>query len=83
MTLVIELQENQEAALKAKAQALGVSAEQYAQQVMDRALGEGSPQPLSEMFREIWSGMPDDVRAKLPRDGAVQIDHYVYGVPKR
>jgi len=53
MTLVIELQENQEAALKAKAQALGVSAEQYAQQVMDRALGEGSPQPLSEMFREI------------------------------
>jgi len=83
MTLVIELQENQEAALKAKAQALGVSAEQYAQQVMDRALGEGSPQPLSEMFREIWSGMPDDVRAKLPRDGAMQIDHYVYGVPKR
>jgi len=83
MTLVIELQETQEAALKAKAQALGVSAEQYAQQVMDRALGEGSPQPLSEMFREIWSGMPDDVRAKLPRDGAVQIDHYVYGVPKR
>jgi len=62
MTLVIELQENQEAALKAKAQALGVSAEQYAQQVMDRALGEGSPQPLSEMFREIWSGMPDERR---------------------
>jgi len=83
MTLVIELQETQEAALKAKAQALGVSAEQYAQQVMDRALGEGSPQPLSAMFREIWSGMPDDVRAKLPRDGATQIDHYVYGVPKR
>jgi len=62
MTLVIELQETQEAALKAKAQALGVSAEQYAQQVMDRALGEGSPQPLSEMFREIWSGMPDERR---------------------
>ena len=83
MTLVIELHENREAALKAKAQALGVSAEQYAQQVLDRDLGEGSQQSVSTMFQEIWSVMPDDVRAKLPRDGAEQIDHYVYGVPKR
>ena len=83
MTLVIELPESKEAALKTKAHALGISAEQYAQQVLDRDLGEGGEQSVSEMFREIWSDMPDDVRAKLPRDGADQIDHYVYGVPKR
>jgi hypothetical protein len=82
MTLVIQLTDNKEAALKAKAEALGVSAEEYAQQVLDRDLGDGQ-QPVSGMFREIWSGMPDEVRAKLPRDRASQIDHYVYGVPKR
>jgi hypothetical protein len=27
--------------------------------------------------------MPDEVRAKLPADGAAQHDHYIYGVPKR
>jgi hypothetical protein len=26
--------------------------------------------------------MPDDVREKLPRDGASQVDRYVYGLPK-
>lgn len=83
MTLVIELPDNHEAVLKAKAEALGVSAEQYARQVLDRDLVEGTQQSVSAMFREIWSGMPDEVRAKLPRDGAEQIDHYVYGVPKR
>jgi hypothetical protein len=34
-------------------------------------------------MREIWGNMPDDVRAKLPRDGASQVDHHVYGLPKR
>ena len=27
--------------------------------------------------------MPEEVRAKLPADGADQHDHYSYGVPKR
>jgi hypothetical protein len=35
------------------------------------------------MFGEIWADMPDEVRAKLPRDGADQRDHYIYGTPKR
>lgn len=39
--------------------------------------------PLSARIREIWADMPDDVRAKLPADGASQHDHYIYGVPKR
>jgi predicted ribonuclease YlaK len=80
MTLVIELPDNKEAALRAKAEALGVSAEQYAQQLLDRDLGEPS---VAALFGEIWSGMPEEVRSKLPADGAEQIDHCVYGVPKR
>ena len=47
------------------------------------AAPEQPRQPLSEVMREIWGDMPEDVRAKLPRDGASQVDHYVYGLPKR
>jgi hypothetical protein len=82
MTLTIELPDEQEAALKAKAQARGVSAEQYAQQVLKRDLAQQT-RPISARIREIWSDMPDDVREKLPTDGAAQIDHYVYSVPKK
>jgi hypothetical protein len=39
--------------------------------------------PLADKIRDIWHDMPDEVRAGLPRDGASQVDHYVYGVPKR
>ena len=38
---------------------------------------------LAARIREIWADMPDEVRAKLPADGATQHDHYIYGVPKR
>ena len=47
------------------------------------AAPEQPQQPLSEVMREIWGDMREDVRAKLPRDGASQVDHYVYGLPKR
>lgn len=89
MTLILELPDNKEAALKAKAQAQGVSAEQYAATVLYRDLEEPATlaapprRHISEVIREIWSDLPDDARALLPSDGASQVDHYVYGVPKR
>ena len=49
MTLILELPDNKEAALKAKAQALGVSAEQYAEQVLTRELEEQS-EPFWKAF---------------------------------
>ena len=82
MTITIQLPDEQEAALKAKAQAQGVSAEVYAQQVLERDLVQQSRPSLSARIREMWRDMPDEVRAKLPPDGASQIDHYVYGVPR-
>ncbi len=33
--------------------------------------------PLLSKIRDIWRDMPDEVRAKLPEDGASQIDHYI------
>ena len=59
--------------------------ERYAGQVLEHDL-EAAPvkphQPFSEVIQDIWGDMPEDARAELPRDGASQIDHYVYGLPK-
>jgi len=90
MTLVLELPENKEAALQAKARAQGMSAEQYAAQVINRDLEDlasapaGAPRRhISERIREIMSDVPREEFAKLPKDGARQVDHYIYGLPKR
>jgi len=84
MTLTIELPDERQAVLAAEAQARGVSAEQYARQLLEQALeSRTAKRPLSARIREIWADMPDEVCAKLPADGAAQHDHYIYGVPKR
>jgi plasmid stability protein len=55
MTLTIQLPDEQEALLRAKAQAEGVSAEQYALQVLGRDLKTAErPRHISEVIREIW-----------------------------
>ncbi len=82
MTLTINLPDEQEAVLNARAQSEGVSAEQCAGQLLIQALASSARPPLSARIRRIWSDMPDSVRAKLPADGASQHDHYIYGVPK-
>jgi hypothetical protein len=82
MTLTINLPDEDLEALSAKAREQGMSAEQYIQTVLKHDLQRVRP-PISARIRQIWSDMPEGVRAKLPADGASQIDHYVYGVPKR
>ena len=84
MTLTIDLPDEDVKALAAKGRAQGVSAEQYARQVLEQALvSAAARKPLAVRIREIWADIPDEVRAKLPADGASQHDHYIYGVPKR
>lgn len=90
MTLVLELPDNKEAALKAKAQAHGVSAEQYAAKVLSRdledqtnAASEADDRPIWEVIVDQMNDVPPEDFASLPRDGASQVDHYLYGLPKR
>ena len=84
MTITLDIGPEIEAELAAMARAQGVSAEQYARQVLEKALvSAGSHKPLSARIREIWADIPDEVRAGLPTDGASQHDHYIYGTPKR
>ncbi len=39
--------------------------------------------PIWEVIDEIMAKVPEEELAKLPRDGAAQHDHYIYGTPKR
>lgn len=90
MTLILELPDNKEAALKAKARAQGMSAEQYAAQVLNRDLEAIASAPagpprrhISEKIRERMRDVPAEVWATFPTDGASEHDHYIYGTPKK
>jgi Arc/MetJ-type ribon-helix-helix transcriptional regulator len=46
---------------------------------------EGAPahKPIWEVVDDLRKTIPPEEFAKLPRDGAEQLDHYLYGSPKR
>jgi hypothetical protein len=84
MTITLDIRPEIEAELAATARLRGLSAEQNARQVLEQALASAAARkPLAVRIREIWANIPDEVRAKLPADGASQHDHYIYGIPKR
>ncbi len=92
MAVTLDLPYEAERALKNKAEAVGLSAESYALRVLERDLGMGSSaaprpdQPLRSVTEEILrrvGKLPSDAFEGLPRDGAGQHDHYIYGTPKR
>jgi hypothetical protein len=39
--------------------------------------------PIAEVLAEIAAAIPSSELAKLPADFADQLDHYIYGTPKR
>jgi Arc/MetJ-type ribon-helix-helix transcriptional regulator len=41
------------------------------------------PKPIWEVVDDLRKGIPPGEFAKLPKDGAEQLDHYLYGSPKR
>jgi hypothetical protein len=84
MILTIDLPDEEVKALTAKAQAQGISAEQYARKVLDlEAAGPPRRRHISEIIRENMSRIPPEILAAMPKEGASQHDHYIYGLPKR
>jgi hypothetical protein len=87
MTLILELPDSKQTVLQARARAQGLSAEQLAEQILNRELEEPSaptpPRHISEKIREIMSDVPPEAFENLRRDGASEHDHYIYGTPKR
>lgn len=92
MTITLPLQPQEEAKLIAVAQAKGVSADALVREAVVKILADAADQPAEPMLesRPIWEvladnmkGVPSEDLALLPKDGASQIDHYLYGHPKR
>jgi plasmid stability protein len=85
MTLTIHLPDEQQATLDAKARALGISAEEYARQVLvqDLEADARSHRHISEIILEHMSKVPPEIMAQMPTDGASEHDHYIYGWPKK
>jgi hypothetical protein len=38
---------------------------------------------IEEKIAAIWADMPEEEWAKFPEDFSDQLDHYIYGTPKR
>jgi plasmid stability protein len=81
---VIEIPDEQAAALKARAAAEGLSLEDWFRKLA--ALPAPVERPMQTAADIILSSMrdvPPEVMATMPADGASQHDHYVYGWPKK
>jgi len=93
MNLNVEVPDDLGAALTARAHAQGVSPDRIVSQVLEDAFaGELKPAAAAPSIdsRPIWEVIVDNMKdvpreefEKLPKDGASQIDHYLYGHPKR
>jgi hypothetical protein len=76
MNLNVEIPDKRAPALKAKANARGVSASNYASQVLKRELSTTEIQfqptktPIWEIITERMKNVPDEVFERLPEDGA-------------
>jgi hypothetical protein len=86
MTITLPLQPQEEARLIAAAQARGVSTDALVREAVIKILEESEKAEA----RPIWDVMLDNIKdvsaeefAKLPKDGASEHDHYLYGHPKR
>lgn len=84
---VIELSDEQAAALKAKAAAAGLTLEAWLKQLAGGAEPEPSAEHPLQTAADIVLGrmrnVPPEIMATMPKDGASQHDHYIYGWPKK
>jgi hypothetical protein len=90
-TVQIEIPDQKAATYKTYAQARGLTVEQWFLQLAEQSAPSPSvdPQasaddrPIWEIFADRMKAVPREALAALPKDGASQIDHYIYGHPKR
>jgi hypothetical protein len=96
MTITLPLEPLEEARLLAVSQAKGVPPDVIVREALDRLLAEQSGlaqaqaaepkpdlRPIWEVILDNMKDVPPEDLAQLPKDGASEIDHYLYGHPKR
>jgi hypothetical protein len=92
MAITLTLSPQEEAKLAALARARGVSTDVLVREALENILGDGADlfdtsnddsRPIWEIILENMKDVPAEEFAKLPTDGATELDHYLYGHPKR
>jgi len=90
MTITLPLLPREEAKLIAAAQAKGVSTDALVREAVDKILAAApdppEPQiespPIWELILDNMKDVPPEEFARLPKNGASEHDHYLYGHPK-
>lgn len=84
MTLTIILSDEQATALQAKAAAEGLTLEEWLQKLAEEKSAVGRPRRhIADVIRENMQDVAPEIMARMPKDGASQHDHYIYGWPKK
>jgi hypothetical protein len=91
MTVTLELSPEREAVLTAQAKARGLTIEQWLLRLAEQSAevapateaADRDDRPIWEVIGENMKDVSCEEFAKLPRDGASEHDHYLYGHPKR
>ena len=60
----------------------GLSREQTRRSSRDAIPSDTGQESLAEMFARIRESVPESAWHNLPRDGAMNVRHYLYGKPK-
>jgi len=84
MTLTITLPDEQAAALEAKAATEGLTLEAWFEKLAEEEsrAAERPLQTAADIILARMRNVPAEVMAHMPKDGASQHDHYIYGWPK-
>jgi hypothetical protein len=80
------LSDEQASALQAKAAAEGLSLEEWLRNLVETTEPAAADRPLqtaADIILSYMRNVPPEIMASMPKDGASQHDHYIYGVPKR
>ena len=84
---VIQISDEQAAALEAMAAAEGLTLKAWLEKMAEQGRASKAPatarRHIADVIRDNMRDVPADVMARMPTDGAVQHDHYIYGWPKR
>ena len=90
MTVTIQLSDEKATALQAQAASEGLTIAAWVQQLAEQHAQALPHRPQKQDDRPIWDVIAENMKdvpasefEKLPRDGASEHDHYLYGHPKR
>jgi hypothetical protein len=80
----IELSDEYATALRARAASEGLSLEAWLEKLADQESPVRRPhRHIADATLENMQDVPPEVMSVMPRDGASQHDHYIYGWPKK